>query len=84
MATVITSTDSYPILVPVPKSIPGAYIPSLMFINGVTVKKVYASPDYARDVYPSIAIVEAIIQEKEEEEDTELYCCPECIDYDNY
>jgi len=31
------------------------------------------------------AIVEAIIQEKEKEKvTTDLYCCPECIDYDNY
>ena len=30
------------------------------------------------------AIVEAIIQEKEEEKEaTELHCCPECIDYDD-
>ena len=31
------------------------------------------------------AIVEAIIQEKEKEKEaTELHCCPECIDYDDY
>ena len=29
------------------------------------------------------AIVEAIIQEKEKEKvHTELYCCPDCVDYD--
>ena len=36
------------------------------------------------DCIPEV-IVEAIIQEKEaEKEAIELYCCPECINYDNY
>ena len=46
---VITSTASYPVVVPVPKAIPGAYVPRLLPVTGVTIKKVYTSPDYARD-----------------------------------
>lgn len=46
---VITSTNNYPIVMPVPKAFPNAYVPRLLPISGVTLKKVYASPDYARD-----------------------------------
>ena len=36
------------------------------------------------DCIPEV-IVEAIIQEKEKEKvATDLYCCPECIEYDKY
>ena len=46
---VITNTDSYPVVVPQPKAIPNAYIPPFEPVDGVTVKKVYTAPDYARD-----------------------------------
>lgn len=46
---VITSTDNYPVVIPPPKNIPNAFVPRLLPIDGVTIKKVYASPDYARD-----------------------------------
>ena len=45
----ITSTTTYPVAIPDPRSIPGAYIPPLLPVTGVTIKKVYTSPDYARD-----------------------------------
>ena len=46
---VITNTAPYPVVAPSPKNIPGAYIPRLIPVAGVTIKKVYTSPDYARD-----------------------------------
>ena len=46
---VITNTASYPVVVPQSRAIPCAYVPPFEPISGVTVKKVYTSPDYARD-----------------------------------
>ena len=46
---VITNAGSYPVVVPQSRAIPGAYIPPYQPVSGVTIKKVYASPDYARD-----------------------------------
>ena len=46
---VITNAYSYPVVVPQSRAIPGAYIPPYQPVSGVTIKKVYASPDYARD-----------------------------------
>ena len=47
--TVITNPNPYPVVVPPPKNIPGAYVPPLTSVSGVTIKKVYTAPDYARD-----------------------------------
>jgi len=46
---VITNTGSYSVVIPPPKNIPNAFVPRLMPVSGVTIKKVYTSPDYARD-----------------------------------
>ena len=47
--SMITNTASYPVVVPQSRAIPDAYVPPFEPISGVTVKKVYTSPDYARD-----------------------------------
>ena len=46
---IITDTSPYPVNIPTPRSVPGAYVTNFLPVEGITVKKVFASPDYARE-----------------------------------
>jgi len=45
----ITDRSHYPVNIPAPRNIPGAYVTNFLPVEGITVKKVFASPDYARE-----------------------------------
>jgi len=46
---IITDPRPYPVNIPTPRNIPGAYVTNFLPVEDITVKKVFASPDYARD-----------------------------------
>ena len=45
----ITDTSPYSVNIPTPRNIPSAYVTNFLPVEGITVKKVFAAPDYARE-----------------------------------